>query len=97
MMIEESHGKLFMEKLPGSGWYITSIFVEEGYRNQGIGSRLLDKALKNCGRPVFLFASPELGGNLRRLKKFYGRYGFEPYKSRRDDPYPYRINMALYK
>ena len=92
-VIQKPHGKLFMEKVPGFGWVLSSIVVEAGYRNQGIGSAIMREALEKCGRPVFLFATPELGGELKRLKRFYKRFGFEPCRENKKDLFPYRYNM----
>lgn len=97
MKIEKDHARLYMEKVPGCGWVLHSILVDEGYRGKGIGTKLLQEALNKCGRPVYLFATRELGGDLKRLRKFYGRFGFEPYKQGKQDTFPYRFNMILMK
>ncbi len=97
VVIQRNHGKLYMEKLHGFGWMLTSIMVDENYRGQGIGSAMLHEALEKCGRPVYLFATNELGGDLRRLKKFYRRFGFVPHKNPKQDMFPYRYNMILEK
>lgn len=97
MKIERAHGKLYMEKVPGCGWVLTSILVDQEYRGQGVGSAMLQEALKKCGRPVYLFATNELGGDLKRLKKFYKRFGFIAYKGDGRDLFPYRFNMILTK
>ena len=57
----------------------------------------MTEVLKKCGRPIFLFATPELGADLKRLKKFYQRFGFVPFKDTHGDLYPYRFNMILEK
>lgn len=95
MVIKRQHGRLYLEKLNGVGWMLTSILEDEDYRGQGIGSEMLQEALKKCGRPVYLFATNELGGDLKRLRKFYRRYGFEPYRKSEPDMFPYRVNMWL--
>lgn len=95
MVIKKAHGVLHMEKVPGCGWALHSILVDDGYRGQGIGSSMLREALSRCGRPVYLFATNELGGDLKRLRKFYRRFGFVPYK--KNDMFPYRFNMILEK
>lgn len=95
-MFSCDHARLYAEKIPRLGWYITSIYVDEGFRNQGVGSALLRKALADLPRPVYLFASPEWGCDVKRLKKFYKRFGFIPYK-KENDIFPYKVNMILIK
>lgn len=55
------------------------------------------KALEKCGHPVYLFATPELGGDLKRLKKFYNRFGFEPFNGNKRDMFPYKSDMIKEK
>lgn len=54
MVIKRQHGRFYLEKLNGVGWMLTSILVDEDYRGQGIGSEMLQEALKKCGRPVLI-------------------------------------------
>ena len=94
MRIKHEYGDLYYHSDNGK-WYIDSIFVDEWHRNEGVGTWLMNVAIRRCGRPVLLFATNELGGDLKRLKKFYKRFGFEPVKQRKDDAFPYKYNMML--
>ena len=97
MVIERKHGKLYAEKIHGYGWCITSIIVEDGHRGKGTGSSLMTEAMKRCGRPIYLYASPEFGGDIKRLKSWYRRLGFISYKGDGRDQFPYKFNMILIK
>lgn len=95
MKITLSHGQAYVEKIPGGGWYLVSINVDEQHRKKGIGTRLMNNVLKKCGRPIFLLATDELGGDPVRLKAFYKKFGFTTYKQKRNDGLPYNANMVL--
>ena len=95
MMIKLSHGSARVDRMPGQGWYLTTLWVDRDYRCKGIGTRLMSKVLAKCGRPIYLMASGELGGDPAKLKEFYSRFGFVPYKERRGDNLPYNANMVL--
>ena len=94
MVIKHEYGELYYQRLDGF-WYIESIYVNPAQRNNGVGSRLMEVALSRCGRPILLFATNEMGSNLKRLKKFYERFGFESIKQARFDTFPYKYNMIL--
>ena len=96
MRIKHEYGELYYARIDGR-WYIESIFVNQEHRNEGIGSWLMNIAIRRCGRPVMLFATNELGGDLKRLKKFYRRFGFESVKQGKADTFPYKYNMILEK
>jgi ribosomal protein S18 acetylase RimI-like enzyme len=93
MVIKTDHGFLLANKLPGHGWEITAIRVDSEYQGQGIGTKLMQEALKKIGRPVFLFATPEWGSNYKRLVKFYKSFGFELFKDKHGDLFPHKFNM----
>ena len=95
MKIKLAHGLAYAEKVSGC-WFLVSISVDCEYRKKGIGTRLMRTILKRCGRPIFLLATDELGGDTVRLKEFYKRFGFVPYKQKRSDDLPYNANMVLY-
>ncbi len=96
MRIQLAHGTAVVERMPGYGWYLTSIFVEREYRQKGIGTKLMKKVLDKCGRPIYLMATGELGGDVRLLKEFYGRFGFVDYRQKNSDGLPYNANMVLF-
>lgn len=95
MKLKLAHGQAYVEKMSGYGWYLTSITVDEQYRGKGIGTRLMNNLLKKCGRPIYLLATDELGGDVIRLKEFYKRFGFIDYRQKRSDGLPYNANMIL--
>lgn len=39
-------GYILFVKRPDSGWYLKSIYVQSSHRSRGVGSRLLDEAIK---------------------------------------------------
>ncbi len=96
MTIKFAHGKAYVEKMRGGGCFLISITVEEKYRNNGIGKKLMNSVLKKCDRPIYLLCTEELGGEISRLKAFYENFGFIPYKQKRSDGLPYNANMVLY-
>ena len=94
MNIKLAHGQAYVEKLMGC-WFLISISVEADYRNKGVGTKLMNNVLKRCGRPIYLLATDELGGDPVLLKRFYQKFGFVTYKQRRGDGLPYNANMVL--
>ena len=94
MLIKLAHGQAYAEKVSGF-WFLNSIVVEAEYRNKGVGTKLMNKVLNRCGRPIFLLATDELGGDVVRLKEFYKRFGFVDYRQKRKDGLPYNANMVL--
>ena len=94
MVIKHEYGELYYSKVDGR-WYIDSIFVDQWHRNEGVGSWLMNVALRRCGRPVFLYATNELGGNINGLKRFYKRFGFEQIRQHKSDTFPHKYNMML--
>ena len=94
MILKHEYGELSYRKIDGR-WYIESVFVNPYHRNEGVGTWLMNVAIRRCGRPILLFATNELGSDIKRLKKFYERFGFEPVKQKRYDAFPYNYNMIL--
>ena len=94
MTIKLAHGQAYVEKTY-AGWFLNSIIVDEDYRGKGVGTRLMNKVLERCGRPIYLLATEELGGDAGRLKEFYKRFGFVTYRQKRSDDLPYNANMVL--
>lgn len=77
MKISLKHGAAYLHKVRGYGWYLDSIIVDEAHRNEGIGTKLMEKIISKCDDHIFLLASCELGGQTDRLIDFYKRFGFE--------------------
>ena len=94
MKLKRKHGELNCHKEKG-WWYIDYLYVEPEHRHNGIGTVLMNTALEKIGRPVFLCACPEPGYELKLLK-FYKKFGFEKIRQRKSDPFPCRVNMALW-
>nr|WP_285863701.1 GNAT family N-acetyltransferase [Pseudomonas sp. BGr12]MDL2422405.1 GNAT family N-acetyltransferase [Pseudomonas sp. BGr12] len=53
----------------GEGHWLTGLWVEQAYRQQGIAGRLIDQAIGSIEGPVWLFCHPD-------LSTFYQRQGF---------------------
>jgi len=78
MKINAAHGSAYVENVNGYGWYLHFIKVDDVYRNQGIGTRLMKNIIKRCsGSPIYLLVTSELDGDIKRLYKFYEKFGFE--------------------
>lgn len=92
MKITRKHGCAYAEKINGYGWYLHSITVDQEYRNSGIGTMIMTQIVNKCGRPIYLYVSSELGGDTKKLYKFYSRFGFEKYKGSVEG---YNYNMVL--
>lgn len=61
---------------------VHSILVEKSHRNQGIGTSVMNEIIAfadDNNLTITLTPDSSLGGNLRRLKKFYRRFGFKKY------------------
>lgn len=61
---------------------VHSIVVEKSQRNQGIGTAVMNEIIAfadSNNLTITLTPDSSLGGNLRRLKKFYRRLGFKKY------------------
>lgn len=100
MFIKYSHGTAYMQRIPGYGWYLSSIVVDEGFRSQGIGTKLMTRIIRESGGlPIYLLATSELGSDLKRLKRFYRRFGFRTLSKselRQLNIFPYNANMVLH-
>ena len=59
---------LYLRPVSGGHW-LTGLFVDPAYREQGIAARLIAEAIKDVEEPVWLFCHPDLRG-------FYERRGF---------------------
>ena len=96
MKVSLKHGALYMTKVRGAGWLLESVIVDPEHRGSGIGTRLMKRALQKSGRPVYLLATSELGGDAKRLVSFYERFGFEKAKQRKRDGLGFNYNMVLW-
>jgi len=94
MKIALAHGTAQLEKLRRGGWYLHSIIVDDAYRGQGIGSRIMKKILLTCEPPIFLLATGELGGDPARLVHFYESFGFKKTKQSPHEGVGYNYNMV---
>ncbi|MDD2085346.1 GNAT family N-acetyltransferase [Pseudomonas putida] len=54
----------------GEGFWLTGLFVDPQQRSQGVAARLVEAALVQARRPVWLFCHPD-------LVPFYQRLGFD--------------------
>jgi len=65
---EEIVGALCLRPVSGGHW-LTGLFVDPAYREQGVAARLIAEAVSGLDEPVWLFCHPDLRG-------FYQRRGF---------------------
>lgn len=59
-----------------------SIVIERSQRNQGLGTQILNELCAFAdthGVTITLTPDSSLGGNLRKLKAFYKKFGFKKY------------------
>jgi ribosomal protein S18 acetylase RimI-like enzyme len=64
-------GVLAVSCQAGVGW-IDQLYVQPGWERRGVGSRLLEAALKSLPRPVRLYTFEQNQG----ARRFYERQGF---------------------
>lgn len=65
---------------------ISTILVEKSQRNKGIGTAVMNEIIAFADQnklSISLTPSSILGGNLRRLKSFYRKFGFRKNKDYR--------------
>ena len=77
--------------------YLESIVTEPEFRNKGIATATLIeflKDVKNTGKPIYLLASSELGGDKDQLIKWYQKHGFTYVKDKDDMEYNYNMVRA---
>lgn len=77
--------------------YLKSIIVKKDSRNKGVGSKIIKEIIayaKNKEKPLVAFVSNELGGDYKRLVKWYKSFGFyeECNKIQTDFNYNMRID-----
>lgn len=70
--VSRTRMRLLVDGAEFRGWQLGAVCTRPEYRGQGLGRRLLDAALADCGSdPVLLFANPT-------VRDFYPRFGFAP-------------------
>jgi GNAT superfamily N-acetyltransferase len=65
---------------------LSQIVINDDSRNQGIGTQVMQEICDFADEnnlSIGLTPSPDFGGNVIRLKKFYKNFGFEKYKGYR--------------
>jgi GNAT superfamily N-acetyltransferase len=78
----------FFGQAPGGHLYLSELRVLPEARNQGLGSAFMRDLVAEAdarGLPMSLTPDGEWGGNVRRLREFYRRFGFEPNRGRGRD------------
>ncbi|MGQ0335673.1 LPD38 domain-containing protein [Halomonas elongata] len=83
--------------LMGGGQRVTVSRVVAPERGQGIGSAVMQRLTDwadASGRTLALTPSSDFGGNTKRLREFYQRFGFVENKGRHKD---YEISEAMYR
>lgn len=83
--------------LMGRGQRVTVSRVVAPERGQGIGSAVMQRLTDwadASGRTLALTPSSDFGGNTKRLREFYQRFGFVENKGRHKD---YEISEAMYR
>ena len=71
-MKDRSVGVMAVHEVEGISW-ITQLYLDPSYVGQGIGSRLLARALETSPRPIRLYTFQQNGG----ARRFYERNGFK--------------------
>lgn len=85
--VSQSEGRIVLSK----------IVVPGGQRGNGQGTRFLETLCAMADRDgLRIEASPsvDFGGNVRRLRKFYGRFGFVENKGRHRD---FEVSESMYR
>lgn len=95
MKIKLAHGFANVEK-NSFGSYLHLLMVDPEHRGQGTATKLMNKVINTCPRPIYLLTDGEFGSDSQRLIEFYSRFGFIQQKQRKRDSYPYNFNMVLY-
>lgn len=73
---------------PGRGYTVSRIVVPEGERSQGLGTQIMREITDiadSQNATVALTPSSDFGGNVSRLRDFYGRLGFVRNRGRNRD------------
>lgn len=65
------------QKAPGVSYCLKQIEVQQNYRNQGIGSALLDEVIRFCKDERVNTLYGEAKGELEILRRWYSDKGFE--------------------
>ena len=80
--------KLNIGGTPESGFTLSRIVVPEEIRGSGVGTEIMNAITRRAdelGGQINLTPSADFGGNVKRLRDFYGRQGFVQNKGRNRD------------
>lgn len=70
--VSRTRMRLLVDGAERTGWQLGAVCTRPEFRGHGLGRRLLEAALADCGSdPVLLFANPT-------VRDFYPRFGFVP-------------------
>ena len=86
---------LDISQSPSEHLVVSRIVVPKEERGQGIGTAIMRDLIQeaeNRNIPMALTPDSSFGGNLKRLKEFYGNLGFTPNTGRNKD---YRISESM--
>lgn len=79
----------------GNGsWYLNRVIVKDHNRGRGLGSKALQRVIKEVrqqGGTEIIVEPGGYGSDPARLRVFYGRHGFEPV----GDPETFTFHMVL--
>lgn len=80
--------RLWLGQSPNGHMTVSQIVVPQSERGRGVGSsvmRELTQFADTNGVPMALTPDGSFGGNVSRLREFYGRFGFKPNTGRSRD------------
>lgn len=76
--------------------YIESLVIEDKYRGKRLGTKVLKSIINYAQmkrKPLYGYASKELGGDLKRLREWYKRLGFDDEEGELDCGFRYNIKI----
>ena len=84
-------------KKPERPSILSKVVVDKKERNEGAGTKFMQDLVSEAdrrGHKLALTPSPDFGGQVPRLHRFYRKFGFVPNKGRDKD---YTISEAMYR